>query len=334
MVTQDKLIQQIKDYILTKTIYKTLNISKDFTIHFLAQGEYNLNFTISDILKKYVFRVNLGSQIGLDKQITYEYNALKTLELSGVTPKVYHVDDTKTFFEYGILIMEFLYGEPLTYDRDLKKASQIFAKIHSLDITKNSKTFIIEQNIFSQRIKESNRLLKNVLDSDVISVDLKKFFIKFLEWAENNEHKQSYYMNNSIHVINNTEVNSHNFIIGDKKSYLIDWEKPVISDPCQDLTQFLATTTTLWKRNYILSKDETKMFFKSYNHYLDIKVNDIEERVHLYTPYLYLRALSWCAYAFLEYQNPYKNIFNPDTYNKIKEYLDVDFIKRLLKQQI
>lgn len=28
----------------------------------------------------------------------------------------------------------------------------------------------------------------------------------------------------------------------------------------------------------------------------------------MYTPYLYLRALSWCAHAYLEYQNPDRDI--------------------------
>ncbi|WP_352420242.1 phosphotransferase [Proteiniborus sp.] len=304
----------------------------NYHVDFLAQGEYNINFLIKSNEKKYVFRVNTGSQLQLDNQIKYEYDALKTLEISRVTPKAFYVDDTKSFFDYGILIMEFLEGRPLKYNKDLNKAASIFARIHSLKLSdRDASTFIIEDNIFNERILESSRLLEDFFVSNIVSKELKNFFDSFLNWAEKNKHNEKYFIENKWHVINNTEVNSHNFIIGDTHSYLIDWEKPVISDPCQDLTQFLSPTTTLWKTEYVLSKEEKENFFKTYIDGLNRKDNNIRERVHLYTPYLYLRALSWCAYAYVEYNKPDKNIKNMDTYKKILDYLDIDFMKRLLK---
>lgn len=331
---KDTLKYKIKDYILQKEIFLDLKIDISFDVEFLAQGEYNINFTIKDEKTKYVFRVNTGSQLELTNQIIYEYNAIKTLEISGVTPKVYFVDDTKEFFDYGILIMEFLEGRPLEYDKDLEKAAKIFAKIHSIDISTINNDFIVEENICSDRILEGKRLLKDYLKSPIVNKELKDFFYKFLEWTEKNKSREKYFIKNKWHVINNTEVNSHNFIIGDKNSYLIDWEKPVISDPCQDTTQFLAPTTTLWKANYILSKEERYNFFKTYMKSLAGGDKNIRERVHLYNPYLILRALSWCAYAWLEYQRPDKDIKNMDTFRKIEQYLDIDFMKNLLKEYI
>lgn len=325
------LKDKIENYLLKKYINQYIDLNKEFKVEFLAQGEYNINFTICDGKNKYVFRVNTGSQLELDNQIKYEFDAIKTLEISGVTPKAYYIDDTKNYFDYGILIMEYLEGRPLEYDKDLEKASRIFSRIHSIDINHVDNKFIVEENICSDRVKEGKRLLKDYLKSPIVDKKLKDFFLKFLEWAEQNKDREKYFIKNKWHVINNTEVNSHNFIIGDKKSFLIDWEKPVISDPCQDLTQFIAPTTTLWKRNYILSKEEKDFFFKTYIEGLNGSDNDIVERVQLYTPYLYLRALSWCAYAWLEYQRPDKEIKNMDTFKKIEEYLDIDFMKNLLK---
>jgi len=191
--------------------------------------------------------------------------------------------------------------------------------------------FIEENNIFTERIKESNRLLNEFLNSPKVGTDLKKFFETFLEWSEVNKNKQKYFTENKWHVINNTEVNSENFIIGSEKSYLIDWEKPVISDPCQDLTQFLAPTTTLWKTEYIFKADEKENFIKEYINGLRNGDNNIRDRIELYTPYLYLRALSWCAYAYLEYQREDKEIKNMDTYKRINQYLDINFMKALMK---
>ncbi|WP_432663056.1 aminoglycoside phosphotransferase family protein [Wukongibacter baidiensis] len=328
---KNTLKDKIKNYIIEKEVYVHLKMDRSFEVDFLAQGEYNINFTIDDEKIKYVFRVNTGSQLELDNQIRYEYNAIKSLEISGVTPRVYFVDDTKEYFDYGILIMEFLDGRPLEYQSDMEKAGKIFGKIHSIDVGAIDNDFIIEEKICSDRILEGQRLLKDYLKSPIVDKKLKDFFYRFLEWTEENKNRERYFVENKWHVINNTEVNSHNFIIGNKNSYLIDWEKPVISDPCQDITQFLAPTTTLWKANYILSKKEQDDFFKSYVDNLEGGDKNIRERVHLYNPYLYLRALSWCAYAWLEYQNPNKDIRNMDTFKKIEEYLDIDFMKNLLK---
>ena len=326
-VLKDKICSYLKE----RDILSRLDVTDNFNVSFLAQGEYNINYIIEDKNKKYVFRVNTGSQLEIENQIKYEFNAIKRLEISKVTPKVHFVDDSRSYFHYGVLIMEFLEGNPLNYSKDLSKAAHIFSNIHSIVlIEEDYKKFIVEDTIFTDRVAEGKRLLKDFLVSPLVNIELKNFFCKFLQWADDNKYKEKYFIDNRWHVINNTEVNSHNFIIGNEKSYLIDWEKPVISDPCQDLTQFLAETTTLWKANYILSEDEKENFFKVYEKNVKNGRCDIRERVKMYTPYLYLRALAWCGYAWLEYQNPDKDIKNMDTLKKIEDYLHIDFMKKLL----
>lgn len=325
---KESLIHQIKGYFSQNraSIIESLNIASDPSVEFLAQGEYNVNFIIKAAGKKYVFRVNTGSQLQLDNQILYEYNSLKAIEGSGVTPKVHFVDDSLRYFDYGILIMEFLEGMPLDYEKDLKKAASIFSRIHSIKMQETNH-FIVEEGIFGDRINEAERLLSNVWTSDKVNNKVKYFFDGFLSWARDNRSKENYFIKEPWHVVNNTEVNSNNFIIGKDKAYLIDWEKPVISDPAQDLTQFMAVTTTLWKTDYLLSAEEKEDFFDTYIEGLDTGDRNIRERVRLYTPYLYLRALSWCAHAYVEYHDPNKKIKNMDTFEKIKQFLDVDFMK-------
>lgn len=334
-MVKKELENNIYTYLKEKKLIKELNLTEKYKVSFLAQGEYNINYLLEGNCNKYVFRVNTGSQLNIENQIKYEFNAIKRLEISGVTPKAYYVDNSKSFMGCGILIMEFLKGKPLDYNKDLLKAAEIFSKIHSIPLNSNDeKSFIIEDNIFTDRISEGKILLKDFMIAPSVTNEHKDFFVNFLKWAEDNRNKEKYFMEDKWHVINNTEVNSHNFIIGENKSYLIDWEKPVISDPCEDLTQFLAETTTLWKTDYILTKEEKECFFKFYEEKVQNGRNNIRERVEMYTPYLYLRALSWCAYAWLEYQKPDKAIKNLDTLKKIEQYLDVDFMKKLLKKWI
>ena len=224
--------------------------------------------------------------------------------------------------------MEYLDGRSLIYEKDREKAAYIFSKIHSIDASK-ANNFIVEKNLFQDRISEANFWLKEVFESKKVSKEHKEFFEKFLNYLENNKYKEKYFEENRILCLNNTEVNSGNFIIGEKP-YLIDWEKAVISDPCQDITHFLVITTTKWKTDFIASKEYEDKFFEEYEKFLNKKIN-IKERVHLYKPYMYSRALSWCMNAYLEYLKEDKLIKNEDTFRKIKEFTDLDFMKNLIR---
>ena len=86
-MNQDKLIPILYNYVHQVELSSLLSLDKDFTISFLAQGEYNRNYILEDSNTRYVLRVNFGSQIIVDNQIEYEYSTIKSLEHSGVTPK-------------------------------------------------------------------------------------------------------------------------------------------------------------------------------------------------------------------------------------------------------
>lgn len=302
---------------------------KNYEVIFLQQGEYNINYLLKTNIGKFVLRINSKSQMNLKNQIKYEYDALKFLEKSNVTPKVYYVDDGDDKLLNGVILMEYLEGRSLIYQEDREKAAKIFANIHSLDISK-ANNFIVEENIFTDRINEANFWLKDVFKSEKIDKEKKDFFYNFLYYLEKNKYKEKYFKKNKILSINNTEVNSKNFIISEK-SYLIDWEKPVISDPCQDITHFIVVTTTKWKTNFISNDEYENKFFSEYEKFLQKKI-DIKERVNLYKPYMYSRALSWCMNAYLEYLKEDKIIKNIDTFEKIKEFTDINFMKNLVKE--
>lgn len=121
------------------------------------------------------------------------------------------------------------------------------------------------------------------------------------------------------------------FLIGDEGEYLIDWEKPLYGDPAQDLGHFLAPTTTFWKTDVILTQDQIEQFIDAY---LDkvggrFDVRGLRERVHVYIPITCLRGITWCAMAWIEYQNPEKAIFNESTFRKLEAYLDDQFLDNI-----
>lgn len=84
----------------------------------------------------FVLRVNRASQINLGhKQIRYEFNALRFLEPSGVTLRVYSCTELGKYIPFGMLTMEYLPGRPLQYEHDLLLAAHLLARVHTLDAT-------------------------------------------------------------------------------------------------------------------------------------------------------------------------------------------------------
>lgn len=134
----------------------------------------------------------------------------------------------------------------------------------------------------------------------------------------------------------NTELNSGNFLINGKgrDNYLIDWEKPLYGDPAQDLGHFLAPTTTFWKTDVILKQDETDHFIRQYKTYVAGRydVRGMEERLRLFIPITCLRGITWCAMAWVQYQEPGRLIRNKETFCKMEAYLEDGFLERIETQ--
>mgnify|MGYP000053933760 CR=1 FL=1 len=326
---------RIAAYLKEFHLIEKLELQRPITVEFLAQGEYNQNFLISDGKKQFVFRLNYGSQLQLENQIQYEYQALRWLERTDRTPKVYYVDDSHRFFKQGLLIMEFLVGQPLDYRSDLAKAAKIFGEIHRQPLDDLATNFLVEEKktILSARVEECQRLLVPILKSDFVPLTAQRELARALERCTKNVDQQRFFTDLDLWCVNNTEVNSHNFIIG-KKSYLIDWEKPVISHPVQDISQFLASTTTLWRSNLLLSQTEKHQFFDEYLHATGFDRIAFEEALRIYHPYLMLRALAWSAMAYDSYQTATKALKNQEIFEKVTSYLEPDFLQQALKEQV
>lgn len=333
----DRLLLSVKRYVNSERFKSALGVEDELAVSFLAQGEYNLNYLLETGDKRYVFRVNTGSQMDLENQIAYEYRALKLLEHSGVTPKAYFVDDSKVEFPYGVLAMEYLPGRPLDYRSDLGAAAQVFARIHGQEFCPEEVGFLVKEpapltGIYREAVRLLNRYFSYHKADPLVAGLLEKFLMK----AEERRKEEKSLLDDPWLRVINTEVNSHNFIVNPANGscHLIDWEKPIYGEPAQDLSHFLIATTTMWKRDYILSREEEKFFLNTYLRCLPScpQAKTLRERVHIFKFFNYLRAVSWCAMALTEYSEGDRPLSNPDTYEKIKAYLEPEFIEWILRQ--
>lgn len=332
-------IPHLSEYITSKNFTDFLQVSKESSknvqYHFLAQGEYNCNYDfIHPVTGKHlVLRINLGSQMHLQKQITYEYNALLLLEKSGRTPKVYYLDDSIKFLPYGVLVMEYLDGRNLDYEKDMTDAAACLADIHSLAIP--GKNTLIPVNDPLQAILRECLDMFSVYEASPLADSAKIKWIKnLLEKGKKLVHTQNTTKPPLCCI--NTELNNTNFLVEENGFvHLIDWEKPLLGDPAQDLGHFLAPTTTFWKTDIILTRCQIDSFLKNYIKKADnryIRMDTLEERVQTYIPVTCLRGLTWCAMAWIEYQQPDRILKNESTWLKLNKYLSEEFLTMIETQ--
>jgi predicted Ser/Thr protein kinase len=295
-----------------------LDIDEVRQVEFLAAGEYNENYLVHGRTGRYVFRINHGSQLGLENQIEYEFSVLKAVEPSGVTPKAFFVDPGADGFARGVLLMQYIAGRALEYATDIQRAAEVFARIHGVAA---ADTLIEQSNPVEAIAQESYGLINRFPDHPLTREKtlLLRYHERILALAEE---AGELFLNERPCIVN-TEVNSRNFVVQRRKAFLVDWEKAVLSYRYQDLGHFVVPTTTLWKSNYVYSEEEKLFFIRSYHRStnLDLSVEELFEKTKILERTILLRALSWCFMAYFEYTRQDRTLRNEDTFAKIRDYL-------------
>ena len=308
---------------------------KDFTVTPLGQGEYNMNFLVSQGSFSWVLRVNTGSQIGLTdrEQIAYEFRTLTLLAPAEISPEPYFLDNSFRFLPYGILGMAYLPGEKLDYQRDLEDAARLMARYHQLDVPESSIHLIREERPLSLTYERCQRMMQVYLDSPIGDPEFQSYLREVRDWADHARQREGYYQRDPWNCIINTEVNNTNWIIDRQAGtlHLLDWEKPLWGDPSQDLSHFRVPTTTLWKTDFRMSEKDRDLMMSAYKNALaDPHLRDtIEERTRLRDPFNCLRGVSWCAMAWVQYQRGDHLLKNKDTFRKLSLYVNLDFVRSL-----
>ncbi len=304
-----------------------------FVVEPLAGGEYNLNYLVRRAGQALVCRVNIGTQIGRDDQIIYEYEALRLLSGSGVTPKPWFVDNSRTDIDRGILIMDYLPGRMLDYRRDLAGAARTLAAVHR--VRPATHQLIVEDRPLSLIYAECVSLLQRYFQSPLGAMVLKRLLEHIVTRLQELLAQERYFCDHPWPCIVNTEVNSGNFIVNDHHAtvHLVDWEMPRWGDPSTDLCHFYSPLTTLWKSDYRFNDADRAFFLQCYLQAVDAPglAETLMERLRIKYPFVLLRGISWSAMGWVAYQTDYAGIRNEDTWRTLQRYLDVDFIDGLFR---
>lgn len=298
-----------------------------------AHGEYNQNFMFEHPTthKKLLLRVERGSQMGIENQIEYEYSGLKALEKCNRTPRAFCCDGSRSLCRNGVLVEEFLPGVKLDYENrcHLSEAASIFADIHSFPIPDNT-GLIKANNAFVEMLAECKKMAAVYFQSSICESRIKAQIVRLISEAEKTLVRLGE-INNHFSIIN-TEVNNTNFLINEsdsEPSYLIDWEKPLIADPAQDIGHFLADTTTFWKTDFFFTQSEKIDFVGEYIDDISGRFKDdgLRDRCLKFVNFTCLRGITWCAQASVDYASNSKEILDDVTREKLGHYLDINYLK-------
>ncbi len=331
-------IPGLRDYIRRPAFRQALDIPAGAEIapRLLAQGEYNINYAFTHPVtgRPLVLRVNTGSQMHLADQIGYEYSALRLLEPSGRTPAALYADGSREHLPYGVMVMEFLPGRALDYRRDMDAAAACLADIHSVPVDGPASGLLSPEDPLGAILDECEQMVRTYYDSPLadraVADRIRRLLAAGRAKAEAARHMGGY------RCCINTELNSGNFLVNGpgRPCYLVDWEKPLYGDPAQDLGHFLAPTTTFWKTDVILTPEEMDAFTDRYIRAAAgrFDTDGLRQRLALFIPITCLRGVTWCAMAWVQYQQPGRLIRNEDTFRKMEAYLSGDFLDMIRRR--
>jgi thiamine kinase-like enzyme len=261
-------------------------------IHKMTPGSYNLNFHISVGVKEFIFRVNIDQQSGLSRQVQYEYNTLKFLQGHGLAPDVYHLDDTRQYFEFDILIEQYLEGPHLLLEKSyLPQVAASLAKLHSLD--HHGVNFIS----WPDPLKDTYEFVQN----DIAHYKTRKTAEeKIITQSERTLEAIGLRVSKSdlpfqADSLNHTDVGCDNFIRTAEGLRMIDWEKPRVDDCSYDLSCFLSEPAELWCSPHVLKAAEREAFIEEYARLRGKSAELLRKKIRVREPMVSLHWILWGA---------------------------------------
>ncbi len=227
----------------------------------MTPGSYNLNFHVRAGQKDFIFRVNIDPQSGLSNQIEHEFSVMKFLEGHGIAPQAFHFDDSRKYFDFDILIEEYLVGPPLSLQKKyLPEVAELLTRLHALD--PGGRPFVIRQDPLAGIYEMTRGDLSGY--EAAISPDKKTISLAQKVLAKSgallSKQRHLFQAESLIH----TDLCCENFIKTTDGLRLIDWEKPRVDDYTYDICCFLSEPVELYNSREVLNSEEHKYFIDAY----------------------------------------------------------------------
>ena len=324
--------------------------SAELIPHYLGEGEHNLNFWFdmpSDQvqatqvgLRKYVLRINVATQPFHTDQVAYEYGALKALEPSGVTPRALYLDDGPDAPRKGALVIGFCEGEQLDFDNlhpgDLGQVAHIMACVHTVGLALDCPVYrppdpmkaLFDECVDRYEIYRSSGFAEQ---------RIVRWVERFLAEAE--ERLQGIPQAPVGCIVNTEPLPSHFLLVhtgaDGKATYgsFVDWERPIVGDPAQDVAFFASPAVTFWDSKYMMDPDEAAAFVETSWNAVDGRLSrdGFDKRLRAWRSLTALRSITWCCRATANLaRDPHAHV-TEKARRKMPVYLSDEFMEHLAR---
>ncbi len=258
----------------------------------MTPGAYNFNFHVRVDDREFMFRINIEQQSGLSNQVEYEFRVLKFLEKHQLAPRAYYFDNSRDYFEFGILIEEYLEGPYLLLERgEIHKVAELLARLHSLD--PGDMPFMIWRNPLADTYELARSDLIGYEARPTAQAKTIRLAREVLARAGEflGGHRKLFAPNS----LNHTDVVCDNFIETSNGLRLIDWEKPRVDDYTYDICCFLSEPAQMWCSRRVLTSEDREGFLNTYVHLSEKGADRLREKLRIREPLVSLHWILWGA---------------------------------------
>ncbi|PIN74200.1 hypothetical protein COV20_01135 [Candidatus Woesearchaeota archaeon CG10_big_fil_rev_8_21_14_0_10_45_16] len=228
------MISKIREYLQQDKIKKSFQIDQPQVEH-LGRGKFNELYLIRSGQKRYVFRINRYLPHENTGKTRKEFEVLKTIENIKIAPKAYFLDDSRSFFDTSIIILEYIEGKDLSEgipEEAVSKIAETYVHLHSITIGEKRYSLVKELDDHYQRYD-----LQPLRDHPLHGQTIERFELLLQKVREQLKEEKS----SSLSILKGDNKPS-NIIYDGEKIMFIDWEFSKNGPVILDLANFLNHT--------------------------------------------------------------------------------------------
>lgn len=292
---------------LQNQLQKRPQYAQHCDLRLLAHGEANLIFRLNnhELVRVAVNTPNKRFGDDFSRLTQFEKTILNYLEGTGIGHEL-HDAQTEPLedFPYTFLITNYLDGRSLDYSRaDLEKAATTLARLHRLPLDPDYDPSVLipivpkvnaPLTLFYQEAKD---YAQPYLEDSSAEPEIVEMIHTILERAKRRLPTERWLIDYPHVCLVHSDHTYENWVIGDDRAFLVDWEWAEVGSPAGDLGHFLSPVTVRRRQDYRLPDGDRAFFLDRYYDALEDQelANRIERHFAAFGPFPALRSFCWTA---------------------------------------
>jgi thiamine kinase-like enzyme len=292
---------------LEKHLQQTHKHLEPIHLELLAHGEANVIYQLNQtfLVRVAVNTPNQRFEGDIRRVTQFEQGVLQYLQGTGISHELQGaLLEPSDDFSYSYLITNFLEGRPLDYSRShLTKCAHTLAQLHRLPqmaeypIERLTPKMPIIQQPLTLFYNEAKAYAQPYLDSSQAEAEVVEMLQALLAKAHERLGTEALLEQYPYVCLVHSDHTYENWVINDRRAYLIDWEWAELSSPAGDLGHFLSPLTIRRYQDYRLPPEDREYFLRTYYNALEDErlAATVARHFAAFGVYPAVRSLCWTA---------------------------------------